>query len=204
MLEWFRRELGAEERRRAEAEGRVDWDVLMECAKASPPGSRGVMFLPHMSGSHCPVVDPRSAGAFVGLRNMATKGDLLRAVVEGLNFQFLQVLRGFESALGVRADRVVAVGGPTNNVFWMQNKADLSGRTIEAPELDEAVPLGAAILAGLGVGLYRDLDDAFARVWRPGRRYEPDLALHARYAEQLKVYEQLHPALAPIHARLRA
>lgn len=204
MLEWFRRELGADERRQAAAEGRSDWDLLMQAAVAAPVGSHGVMFLPHMSGSHCPVVDPRSAGAWVGLRNMATKGDLLRAVVEGLSFQFLQVLRGFESSLGVQADRVVAVGGPTNNTFWMQTKADVSGRTIESPQLDEAVPLGAAILAGLGTGLYRDLDEAFARVWRPGRRYEPDPLSHARYAAQLKVYEQLHPALAPIHARLRA
>ena len=62
----------------------------------------------------------------------------------------------------------MAIGGAVNNAFWMQNKADVVGRPIEVPELDEAVPLGAAILAGIGVGLYRDEQDAFERVYRPG------------------------------------
>ena len=132
------------------------------------------MFLPHMSGSHCPVVDHRSLGAFVGLRNIVTKGDMLRAIIEGLDYQFLQIVRGFESGLGVRPERIVAIGGAINNDFWMQNKADVVGRPIEVPELDEAVPLGAAILAGIGVGLYRDEQDAFDRVYKPGRTYEPD------------------------------
>ncbi len=204
MLEWFRREYGAAEKQRAEREGGVDWDYLMQAAAAAPAGANGAMFLPHLSGSHCPVVDHRSLGAFVGLRNIVTKGDMLRAVVEGLDYQFLQIIRGFESAVGVRPERIVAVGGAIHNAFWMQNKADVLGRPIEVPQLDEAVPLGAAILAGIGVGLYRDEQDAFDRVYKPGRTYEPDPALSARYARWFETFEQIYPALRALNGRLRA
>jgi xylulokinase len=198
MLEWFREQLGAEERRRAGAEGGVDWDYLMQAAEASPPGAHGAMFLPHMSGSSFPIVDPNSTGAFVGLRNIVTKGDMTRAVVEGLSYQFLQILNGLEAGFGLKAESLVAVGGGTKNRFAMQNKADMAGKPIEAPEIEEATPLGAAILAGIGIGLYRDEQDAYDHVRRPGRVYEPNLALTAQYAEWYKTFERLYPALKQV------
>ncbi len=93
MLEWHRRELGSEARARAAARGCADWETHMEEAAASPVGSRGVMFLPHMGGSGCPVVDSRSMGALVGLSGSATRGDLLRALIEGLDYQLLDIIR---------------------------------------------------------------------------------------------------------------
>jgi xylulokinase len=203
MLEWFRKQYGFEESQRAQKEGGVDWDYLMAQAQAVPPGANGVMFLPHLSGSTIPVVDPKSMGAFVGLRNLATKGHMLRAMVEGLNYQFLQILAGLEQGLGVRPDKLVAVGGGTSNAFWMQNKADMTGKVIEAPQIEEATPLGAAILAGIGVGLYRDEQDAFQQVYRPGRVYEPDLGLTEQYGARFAVFERLYPALKDINSRLQ-
>lgn len=204
MLEWFRKEYGFEEKHKAETSGGVDWDYLMQAAASSPPGAHGAFFLPHMSGSHCPVVDHESMGAFVGLRNIVTKGDMLRAMIEGLDHQFLEIVRGFESSLGARPEKIVAIGGAVNNHFWMQNKADVVGRPIEAPELDEAVPLGAAILAGIGVGLYRNEQDAFDRVHKPGRTYEPDPSLTERYAGWFEKFERIYPALRPLHGTLRS
>ncbi len=149
---------------------------LIGLASQSPIGSNGVFFLPHMSGSFCPVLDPASCGAFVGLRNIAGQGDLFRAVIEGLNYQFLEIIRAFERGLGVRSDRIVAIGGPTKNRLWMQGKADVTGIVVEVPDVEEAVPLGAAILAGIGAGVYRDEQDAFRQVYRTGTTYLPDAA----------------------------
>jgi len=202
MTEWFRAQFGFEEKHKAEVEGGVDWDYLMAAAEASPPGANGVMFLPHLSGSVFPIVDPASRGAFVGLRNTHTKGDMLRAVIEGLNYQFLQILRALESGFGLTTDKLVAVGGGTRNRFAMQNKADMAGMPMEAPALEEATPLGAAILAGIGVGLYRDERDAVERVYRPGRVFEPNPKLTARYAEWFKTFERIYPALRDVHAQL--
>jgi xylulokinase len=195
MLEWFRREWGGAS---PEAAG---WDRLVAAAESAPPGADGVLFLPHMSGSHCPVVDESSRGAFVGLRNVATKNHLLRAMIEGLSYEFCQIVGGLESVLRLRPDKYVAIGGATQNRLWMQTKADVIGKPVEVPELDEAVPLGAALLAGIGTGLYKDEQDAFNQVHRPGRVYEPNPALRALHNERYAAYAKLYPALKSVHGR---
>jgi xylulokinase len=204
QLEWFRREYGQSERQQAEQQGGEDWDYLMAAAEASPPGANGCLFLPHMSGSHCPVVNHRSLGAFAGLRNITTKGDMLRAIIEGLDYQFLQVVLGLEQGMGVQPETIVSIGGAVNNRFWMQNKADVVGKPIEVPEIEEAVVLGAAILAGIGVGLYADEQQAYERVHRAGQVYEPNREQNARYGEWFATFDDLYPALKDIHARLHA
>ena len=193
MLEWFKREIGV-----PGSGGGTDpseWSRLIDLAAQAPIGSSGVFFLPHMSGSFCPVLDPASAGAFVGLRNLATRGDLFRAVIEGLNYQFLEIVRGFERGLGAKGGQIVAIGGPTKNRLWMQGKADVTGLVVEVPDMEEAVPLGAALLAGIGTGVYRDEQDAFSQVRRPGACYAPDAQAQARYSELYARYETLYPAL---------
>jgi xylulokinase len=193
MLEWFKREIGVPAT--GGEEGASEWVRLIDLAAQSPLGSNGVFFLPHMSGSFCPVLDPASSGAFVGLRNIAGRGDLFRAVIEGLNYQFLEIIRAFERGLGVKSDRIVVIGGPTKNRLWMQGKADVTGIVVEVPDLEEAVPLGAAILAGIGAGVYRDEQDAFRHVYRTGTSYVPDTQAQARYRELYWRYESLYPAL---------
>jgi xylulokinase len=171
-------------------------------ASAAPAGARGVMFLPHMSAAGCPVVDARSLGAFVGLSNFVQRGDMLRAIVEGLDYKVHDIVTAFKNGLSINPDRLVAVGGATRNAFWMQNKADITGLPIELPEVEEATPLGAAVLAGIGVGLYRDEQDAFERVYRPGKTYLPDPHQASRYAEWYKIYQQLYPVLRPVSHQL--
>jgi xylulokinase len=193
MLEWYRRECGPAE---------SDWDELIALAEASPPGARGALFLPHMSGAACPRVDSQSLGAFAGLSGHTTRGDMLRAVFEGLDYQFLDIATALQQVLHIEIDKLVAVGGATRNGFWMQNKADVVGRPVEVPDVDEATPLGAAILAGIGLGLYENEDDALRRVYRVGTTYEPDEARHAQYARWFETYRELYPALRPISHRL--
>ena len=203
MLEWYRKEYGLVSQKQAKnEEGRVDWESLMEEASTSPAGARGVMFLPHMSAAGCPVVDTRSMGAFVGLSNFVQRGDMLRAIIEGLDYQVLDIVAALKSSLAIDPDRLVAVGGATRNHFWMQNKADVLGLQIEVPEVEEATPLGAAILAGIGVGLYHNEQDAFERVYKPGKIYQPDSQLAPKYAEWYQIYKQLYPALKPVSHRL--
>ncbi len=118
----------------------------------------------------------RSRSAFVGLNGFATRGDLLRAVIEGLDYQFVDMLTALRDDLSVPFDRLVVVGGAVKKTSsgcrtrptWL---GALCGKGVEAPEIDEATPLGAAMLAGIGVGLYRDHEGAYQHVYRPGARY---------------------------------
>jgi xylulokinase len=84
----------------------------------------------------------------------------------------------------------------------MQNKADITGLPIDVPDVEEATPLGAAILAGIGVGLYRNEQDAFEHVYRPGKTYQPEPQLASRYAEWYQIYKQLYPAIKPVSHQL--
>ena len=148
------------------------------------------------------MVDARSLGAFVGLSNFVQRGDMLRAIIEGLDYQVLDIVTSLKTGAGIATDRLVVVGGATRNTFWMQNKADVIGLPIDVPEVEEATPLGAAILAGIGIGLYRNEQDAFERVYKPGKTYQPDSQLAPKYAEWYQIYKQLYPVLKLVSHQL--
>jgi len=111
-------------------------------------------------------------------------------------------VRTMEALTGNQATEFLGVGGAIRNTFWMQNKADMVGRPYSVPEVEEATVLGAAILAGIGAGAYRDEEDAFGRVCRSKIVYEPDLKLTAFYAERFEIYRELFRVVSPIHHRL--
>ncbi|MDP6524314.1 MAG: FGGY family carbohydrate kinase [Kiritimatiellia bacterium] len=197
-LEWFRREFGFEAEQKAEKDG-VVWDHLMAWLADTKPGSSGVMFLPHISAAGCPINDDKSLGAFVGLSNTATKGDMLRAVIEGLNYQFLHIIEVMESGMDCKLDKITIAGGVAQNEFWIQNKVDMLGIPMEVSEVEEATPLGCAMLAGIGIGLYKDVDEAYERVKRPGKVIEPNKELTAQYAELFKIHKDIYPALKDLN-----
>lgn len=182
MLEWFRKQYGYEEK-----------------AMASPCGSKGVFFLPHFSGSYCPVIDRSSQGAFVGLVDTVEKGDMLRSIIEGLNYQFREMVEAIERPMGFKSGRIIAVGGAARNKFRMQNKADVTGKVIEVPDIEEAAALGAAILAGIGVGIYSDESEALDRTFKRGKMYYPEEAQNKSYNKYFEIYKQLYPALKNIN-----
>jgi xylulokinase len=127
---------------------------------------------------------------------------MLRAIIEGLDYQFLDIVKTMQTDLNVPFDKLVVAGGAVRNKFWMQNKADMVGQVIEVSAVEDATPMGAALLGGIGVGIYRDEQDAFEHVWRPGVTLEPDPKVTARYAELFPIYRQLYAALSPISHQL--
>jgi xylulokinase len=202
MLEWYKDQLGSEAQAKAQAgQGNV-WGNLMDEAKKSPAGANGIFFLPHFNGTTSPRLDPRSLGAFLGLNDTTRREDMIRAVIEGLDYAFLDMLQALEQGAGQKAKEIIAIGGGTRNEFWMQNKADVSGRPVVTLEIEEATALGAAMLAGVGVGLYDDLSDALNTVQKSGRTFEPDLKLSALYGEFFEIYQEIHPTLQPLNNRI--
>ncbi len=202
MLEWFRKHYAFEEKNEAEAAGTSDWDILMQKVLETLPGSNGVFFLPHFGGAGCPTNDNRSLGAFLGLSNNAGKSHMLRAMIEGLNFQSREILDSLESALKEKPEKIVAVGGVVRNSFWMQNKADVTGKVIEIAGEEESTALGAALLAGIGVGLYKDESEAYSRTFRQGIAYYPNNALTEKYNRYYEIYKEIYPALKTVNGRI--
>jgi xylulokinase len=201
-LEWFRKEFGFEAEQKAQKCGGVVWEHLMASLLHTEPGASGAMYLPHISAAGCPVNDSKSLGAFVGLSNTVTKADMLRAVIEGLNYQFMEIKEAMEAGLGCRFENIIVAGGVSQNEFWIQNKADMMGLPVHVSDVTEATPLGAAMLAGIGLGLYNNLDEAYDRVRKSDRIYEPNKANTERYAELYKIYKTVYPALKPVNHSL--
>jgi xylulokinase len=201
MIEWYRREI-AIPLLKHENMVPLNWDVMIEHAKSAKPCSGGILFLPHLDGSQCPYVDPRSRGVFAGISTRTTHAEMIRSIFEGLGYQIMDVIAMMEQGTNHKGTEVVAVGGAIRNKFWMQNKADMLGRTVRVPEIDEATVLGVAILAGIGAGLYRDAEEAFEHVKRESLVYEPDETLTKQYAEVFPIYRQLYAATAPINHAL--
>jgi len=197
MLEWFR--TFARFTPEAKDVPLPEWDVLIDDAKETAVGAGGMLFLPHNSGASCPIVDGKSRGAFVGMTDRVGVPEFFRAIIEGLCYQYKGMLVGLEKCLDKTLDRCVTVGGVSRNHFWLQTKASILGRNVEVPAVEEATALGAAILAGLGVGLYENLETAYERTYREGKVIEP-IAEDAKYYEkQFEVYQQLYPALQEIN-----
>jgi xylulokinase len=178
----------------ADSSGRLtpaDCDLL---AAAVPAGSEGLLFLPYMSGERTPVWDPDARGVFYGIDYSKTAGHFLRAAMEGVAFSLRHNLET-AAAAGCRAGVLRATGGSANSVFWTQMKADVTGLPVTVPGTDSAACLGAAMLAGVGVGVYGGFGEAVRLTSRELRRHEPDPALgdvYARgYAGYLELYRRL-------------
>lgn len=203
MTEWMYRQLCAEEKHVAEQRGVNVWQAISQTCESAPVGGNGCMFLPHFSGAGAPCYDPNSMGAFVGLHNAVRRRDMLRSVFEGLDYQFRGIAELFRTLHLGDPTRIVATGGATRNAFWMQNKADVTGCTLEVPNLFEATPMGAALVAGLGIGVYQNERQAVEAVRSDVQIYEPNRETHKKYNDLYEnIYAGLQSALKDVNAEL--
>ena len=173
---------------------------LMQHAEQSPLGANGVRFLPYLRGSGPPKRDPNAFGAWMGFRLNHDRGDLVRAAVEGLSFGFRKVVTLMQQLGGFHADALRASGGSTHNAFWQQIKADVIGLPIEIADEPEASAKGAALLAGIGAGVFANVAEAAAIAYsrETAMRYEPDPDRHQQYTAIYERWIKLQPALEEI------
>jgi xylulokinase len=202
VTEWYRRLISGP-RDASSSEGDAGWQPLIEQAEAAEAGSGGLIFLPHVFGSYGPRHDHLARGAFVGLSGPCGRPELTRAVFEGLSFQTRHALEALIDGIGRPPGRVVAMGGGAKNRFWVQNKADILGRELEVVTTPDVTPRGAAMVAGIGIGVFRDFRDAADRFARPAAKILPNAELTDFYSRAYQdLYLPLLDELAPYHSRL--
>jgi xylulokinase len=178
--------------------------LALEAAEAAPPGSGGSMWLPHLLGSGTPHADGASRAALVGLRPEHDRGHLVRGLLEGLAYWLRENLEVAIQHAGLPPDGdIVAIGGATRSPFWTQLKADVCGRSFRVPQIEESVALGAALLAGIGAGVFADAQQAVASVRAERHAFLPDPEAGRLYEQWYgQVYRRLYPALREIHATI--
>lgn len=200
ILEWWKQNFAYRELIEARQSDGSVWDAMMQSVSEA---KRDIYFLPHLFGCESPVFDPFSRGAFLGMNQNTTREDMLLALLDGLSFQMRLIVESMEKAVGGRFNEIIAVGGATRNAFWMQSKANIIGKRIVVPsDMDEATCLGAALLAGIGAGVYPGEQEAIERTFRPGRAYEPDRAQYDRHTRRYETFKTIYPALKQLHEQV--
>jgi len=173
------------------------YEELDRAAQAWPPGAEGLLFAPYLQGERTPHADPRARGAFTGLSLRHDRGALARAVLEGVAYGLrdsLELLR----ALGAGAAVGRASGGGARSDLWLSIVASVLGVPLERTETDAGAAFGAALLAGVRSGAFRDVADAVARCVRVRDRVEPEPAWREPYEEGYRRFRRLYPTLRPL------
>jgi xylulokinase len=185
LTHWFR-DTFARELPRDEA-----FATLAAEAEASPRGAKGLLCLPYFSGERTPIHDPKAKGAFFGLNLTHGRGDLYRAVLEGIAMGTAHVTDTYREA-GAAPARVLAVGGGTKNGVWMQATSDLTGLPQIVPDKTIGASYGDAFLAALAVGRANPGDIA---------RWNPEA--HQVAPEPVVVYERQYPLFRALYESTR-
>ncbi|MCX5514747.1 xylulose kinase [Kaistia algarum] len=165
-------------------------------ATASPLGAGGVMLLPFWQGSMTPHWDSAARGVIAGLSGSTRRGDLYRALLEGLSLDLALSLKKAMAVTGQPIDRLQAIGGGARSELFLQILADTLDRPISRSEAKEASSLGAAIAAAKGIGWFATIDDAAAAmVGRAAETFDPDPGRVAAYQALAAIYDELWPIL---------
>ena len=199
---WYVEHFCDYERDLAKERGVSVYTVLEEELQRSKPGSRGLLFLPYLLGERSPRWNPDARAGFVGIGMEHGREDFLRAVQEGVALNLNVVFDTFRKK-GQDIREMVVVGGGAKSPSWQQILADVYGVRIQVPALlDEAASMGAAITAGVGVGLFRDFDEA-DRFLEIRRTVEPDEKAGELYRRLAPVFDETYGALEPVYQRLK-
>jgi xylulokinase len=170
------------------------YEALTAEASTVPPGSDGVLWVPYLMGERTPHLDPNVRAALLGLSAAHTRAHIARAVLEGVAFSLRDSLSIF-AALGVPIRQLRLGGGGARSALWRQIQADVYGHPVETLAASEGAAFGAALLAGVGVGVWSSVDTACDEVVRAAGSTAPQFAaagvLNQRYDEYRRVYAAL-------------
>jgi len=193
-LQWFRNNFCETEMRIAEAEGKDVYDILSRQAEQVPIGANRLIFLPYLMGERSPILDPDARGVFFGLSGMHKHADMLRAIMEGVIYSQRDCLDVFRE-LKVPFTRMTATGGGGRSPFWRQMMADVLDCPINTLTNTEGAALGAAILAGVGTGLYASVPAACSSILQFNEPQLPNRAHKTAYENYYTLYSKVYKSL---------
>ena len=187
LLKWFRDEL---------CDPGTSYEDLVQLASGVPPGARGLIFLPHFTGTGCPSFEPGVRGAILGLQLAHTRADIARALMESLAL-LLQECMDILKNMGVKPRTIRALGGGAKNPLLSQIKADTLGIPVQTLAFPEAALMGSAMLALVGIGYYQSLEEAALQMIHIGRTFTPNPDNHRQYVETYQRYKEFMNRIYP-------
>ncbi|MCD2492108.1 xylulokinase [Lacrimispora sp. NSJ-141] len=172
----------------------ADFNQINEQVAKVRPGSGGVIFLPYLNGERTPHVNPNLSGMFLGVNLNTGRPEMTRAVMEGVAFALYQCIEVCGN-LGLEADNMVASGGGARSGPWLQIQADIFNIPLKVADTEEQAGLGSAIAAGVGAGIYRDIEEGCRAVVKyKDMLVVPNAAAHEAYEEYYQLYKDTYEA----------
>lgn len=200
-LQWFRNNFCIAEIETASGLDKDPYQIMDEQAARIPIGAGRLLYLPYLMGERSPLLDARARGVFFGLSAIHSKYDMLRAVMEGVAFSQRQCLDVLQE-MGIACQELVATGGGGTSTLWRQMLADVFEAPVCTVANREGPALGAAILAGVGAGIFEDVPTACAHIIQRQKQQQPLAENTRQYQPYYQLYRELYPAMKDSFAKL--
>ncbi|MBN2600759.1 MAG: xylulokinase [Candidatus Marinimicrobia bacterium] len=193
-LRWYRDAFCQSEMREAQKQKKDVYDRILKPLSDIPAGSNGLLFLPYLTGERTPWPDPHARGVFFGITNRHNKPHFTRAVLEGVAYSLNDCLQLIKQA-NLPIEQIRVTGGGSKSVLWRQILANVFNTEIVTVSSADGAPYGAALLAGVGCGLYKSVEEACDETIKLTTRITPQKQISELYDSYYQIYRNLYPAL---------
>ncbi len=191
-LRWIRDTFGQLEQQEADRNGGNVYDLITAQTAGSPPGSKGLLFLPYLAGERTPIWDPYARGVFFGVTLGHSRGDIFNSVLEGAAFAINHVIELLEKDMELEINDLHIGGAAASSPVWNQIIANVVNKRVVSLTQSHTEVLGAALLAGVGLGLYSSYKEAVTSTVVTGDTFEPEAEAHHAYSKLFPMYKQLY------------
>ncbi|MDD2707327.1 MAG: xylulokinase [Verrucomicrobiae bacterium] len=177
----------------------LSFETMEQLADKIPAGSGGLIFHPYLLGERSPYWNPHLRASFTGLHMSHSQGHLCRALMEGVAFSLRDCLQPIH-ALGIDIKKFILIGGGARSRLWRRIVCDVFGQDIHVPEQCDA-SFGAALLAGVGAGIFKDVRAAVQKTLKTSEKLTPNPDLHKQYSALFDKYRKMQASLAPFYGQ---
>ena len=191
---WFRDVVGKSELKQACDSNSDAYQLLTQLAEQSTPGARGILYMPYLATAGTPRWNPEARSAFIGLSLAHTRADLVRSVMEGVVLEIRDMVEEWQRQ-EMQIDVLRLGGGATKSALWNQIQADIYGRPVQTLRESDTTVLGAAILGGVGAGVFNSIAEGVGSMVHVTGELEPDAQAHAIYEDLYQAYRSAYEGL---------
>lgn len=192
LLQWYINNFGAEEKKIAKKSNTSVTELIIEKSSNKPTN---LFILPYFTGSGTPYLNPFARGVILGLTFEDKKSDIIKAILESNCYELRLNLELLEDS-GIRIDKIFAVGGASKSSKWLQLKADICGKKFYKLNISETGCLGAAILAGFGLGVFTSIEQVIQKFIFIKEVFEPNIINYKEYSCRYNIYKEIYPKLS--------
>ena len=194
VFRWFRDEIATLEKVEAADNNKDAYKILDELIMKTPAGAKGLVFLPYLASATAPRWNPDARGILTGLTFAHDRGCLARTFLEGITLEMRDILSAMINS-GIKIKHVRLTGGASKSPVWNQIQSDVYNLEVETLKVTDTAVIGAAIMGGVGVGIFKNIRDGTKQMVKVDRKYEPDNKNTRIYNELYDIYCRIYEGL---------